>query len=264
MYLCYVDESGDPGFNSPTKHYILSAFIVPAAQWRPLLTSLVDLRRRIKQSFGFPMRQELKGSALFDPRYAHENRPLYRAIGKRNVRLALYRFYLQELAALCSQFGAFTFSVHANKPQVRQKHHHQHNVLIMAWEKLFNRFDRFLQRLAPQNWGIVIPDQAENKKVRLLLRRMRHFHPITSRATGISYQARVERIIEDPFFSDSANSYFIQSADLIAHAVYRFLYRHTYRRYTPWNLYPLLTPCILKVVTKYDPYNMGIVPIPQP
>ena len=264
-FLIYIDESGDPGFGSPAPHYVLSGFIVPAHHWRTALTALVDIRRKIKQRFNFPMRLELKGSALFDPRYAKkEHRSIYRAIGKRNVRLSLYRFYLRELANLCPQFGIHTFSIHANKALISQRHHHQRDVLLMAWEKLYNRFDLFLQRSKPPGIGLIIPDETENKKVRLILRRMRYFHPITSRSTAASYQANIQRIIEDPFFSDSANSYFIQTADFIAHAVYRFLYRRAYRRYRPWELYPLLEPCILKQVTRYDPYNMGIVPIPQP
>jgi len=261
-YILYIDESGDAGFNSPTDHFILSGLIIPFPQWKPALDGLVNIRREIKQRFGFPARAELKGSALFDPRYA-KNRDIYRNIGKRNVRLSLYRIYMQRLADLCQSIGAYTFSVHANKPAILQKHHTQHDVILLAWEKMLNRFDIFLQKQSTPGFGIVVPDATENKKVRQVLRRMRHYHPIASR-TSAPYQAKISRIIEDPFFSDSRQSYFIQSADMIAHSVYRFLYRTAYRRYQPWDLYPLLTPCMLKQVTQYDPHNAAIVPIPQP
>jgi len=261
-YVLYVDESGDAGFNSPTAHFILSGLIIPFAQWKPVLDGLVDIRREIRQRFGFPIRLELKGSALFDPRYA-QNRTAYRSIGKRNVRLALYRIYMQRLADLCQSTSARTFSIHVDKPAVLQKHRTQHDIIRLAWEKMLNRFDLFLQKQTTPGFGIVVPDATENKKVRQTLRRMRHYHPIASR-TSASYQAKVSRIIEDPFFSDSRQSYFIQSADMIAHAVYRFIYRQSYRRYQPWEIYPLLAPCMLTQVSKHDPYHAAIVPTPQP
>ena len=270
----YVDESGDPGFNSPTDHYILSAFVVKDTSWTEVLRHLIDMRRQLKRHFGFPIRAELKGSGLIDPRrLPSHKRVIFQNVGKRNVRVALYKHYMQSLCDLhikCPQ--TYTFSIYANKPEIQRIHQKHHDVLRMAWERLFDRFNAFLKYTAGRETGIVIPDQGEITKIRSLLRRMRHYNPITRR-TGDRYLMSINWIIEDPFFINSQHSYFIQTADMIAHAVYRFVDRRRYRRYRLWKLYSLLDcqpsaqhipSFIHKAVTHHDPANMGIVRIPQP
>ncbi len=261
MYLCYVDESGDPGLDSPTPHYILSGFIVHAAIWHPVLQALQEVRRRLKATFGFPVRAELKGSGLIDPRrLPAARREIYRSLGKRNVRVALYRQYMSALPKIHLRYKrVFTFSVAVDKEKVKA-FYRQHDIIRMAWERFFDRYNTFLRH--EHAYGMIIFDGEPQPRLRAILRRMRYYHPIPD---GITYrQARVTHIVEDPFFVDSAHSFFVQTADMTAHAVYRFLYPHRYRRYRLHMLYEyLLTPpanMVIREVTRYNKY--GIVHIP--
>ncbi len=53
MYLMYVDESGDPGtVNSPTRYFVLSGLVVHELSWLATLDSLIDFRRRMRDTFG--------------------------------------------------------------------------------------------------------------------------------------------------------------------------------------------------------------------
>ncbi|MGL4612084.1 MAG: DUF3800 domain-containing protein [Trueperaceae bacterium] len=66
MYFMYVDESGDLGLLDPSKplnmqpsqHYILTGCIIPAEEWRNYLAAIVEIRKRIKNQFGLPVRTE--------------------------------------------------------------------------------------------------------------------------------------------------------------------------------------------------------------
>ena len=237
MYFMYVDESGDPGFEGhPSPHFVLSAFLVPIANWRHVHHNLLEIRRLIKSRFGFPIRAELKGAGLVNPgRVRPDVRRFYHQIGKRNKRIALYRLYFDELTARLAEMEVYTFSIYVNKKAVQEQYHQQQDVFRLAWERLLDRFNTFLRRADPPTYGLVISDMTDNRKARSILRRMRYYHPVDNPTYG-RYQALVHQVVEDPFFVDSAHSFFLQTADLVAHAVYR--YRHPkHKRYRVPDLY---------------------------
>ena len=111
MYFLYVDESGDPGAYDPnqaggaTRHYILSGLIVPVVQWRNYLSSLVEIRRYIKQQYGIGMRVELKGATIIHPR----GDPLYAGL-TRHRRAALYRDALNLAADALARSTIFSYA----------------------------------------------------------------------------------------------------------------------------------------------------------
>lgn len=50
MYICYFDESGDPGIpsatlKSPTNWFVLGCVLMHDSDWLDTLNALVDLRR---------------------------------------------------------------------------------------------------------------------------------------------------------------------------------------------------------------------------
>ena len=67
-------------------------------------------------------------------------------------------------------------------------------------------------------------------------------------------------IVEDPVMRDSQFSYFVQVADLAAHALYRKLYPKTaYKKHNADKLFDALAPICHPMASKYDPHGMGIV-----
>lgn len=262
MYFMYVDESGDPGpydIHKPkrlraSRHFIVSGVIVPAAEWRNYLTALIDIRRNIKVTYGLPVRVELHGTRLINPR----GDARYSLIGSRKTRVQLYRDALQLIAARLPQIRII--NVHLDKLHPRST-----AALAgrdpdeVAWERIIQRFNTYLQRSCQGALGMVFADQTNEVKMRRLLRKIRKHNLVPSHFGGF-YAAPVTNIIEDPVMRNSENSYFVQIADITAHALYRLLYRKgSYRYLNIDRLFDLLDCVLLKVASPRDP--RGIVHI---
>src|SRR5262245_34824421 len=106
MYLMYVDESGDAGLQkSPTRYYVLSGLIIHELKWREALNALINFRVRMRSSFGLLLKDEIHAGTML-------SRPGNLVRIKRNDRLTIIRFLLQELAKLP---GANIISVRIDK-----------------------------------------------------------------------------------------------------------------------------------------------------
>ncbi len=92
---------------------------------------------------------------------------------------------------------------------------------------------------------MLFPDHTDDKKLTLLLRRMRRYNPIPSKIEyGPGLRNTVmTKIIEDPNFRDSGHSYFLQAADLAAFLLYQ--------RYAPSDL--LRRPILGELVPDVSP-----------
>lgn len=265
----YVDESGDPGLwnmgtpvqQRSSQHYILTGVIVPALEWRAYLDAMVDVRRDIRQRYGLFMRAELHGSELINPR---GNAAYKRIPGGRKGRVSVYRDALQGMTAGMPDIKII--NVHLNKlnPRYRRSVEIGPNGEIpdpegRSWEWLVQRFNNHLRWDCDGDLGMVLPDETNEAKVRRIMRRMRVHNYITSRViSGTSYSNPIEQIVEDPVIRNSQNSYFVQFADLVAHALYRDLYpKGGYRKYNVDRLFSLVDSVLLKSASGSDP--RGIV-----
>ena len=228
VYLFYVDESGDPGPYDPSKpanvdgqgtpHYILSGLMIPAHEWRNYLLALVDIKRAISRTWKLPMRKELHGTALIHPR----NDAVYKAIpGGRRARTDLYKFYLENLTMRLPQ--ARLFNIYLNKANPHYPSTASAGDLeALTWNYLIMRFEKTMQSEAKITdqpvYGLIFADDTNEDKVRKELRKMRVHNYIQGR------NEMVNHIIEDPTMRQSQQSYFVQAADMVSHALYRKLY----------------------------------------
>lgn len=250
MFFMYVDESGDPGLNG-TRHYILSGIVLPVQEWRNYLTALVDIRRYIKRRFGFPMRVELKGSKLINPRGDR----LYGSLSRRQ-RVMLYQDTLQMITVRMPSLRIINVHVDKHKPRYSST---LTDIEKNAWSALIQRFNTYLLRNANRSYGLLFTDETNEIKLRRLLRRMRVFNYVPSHFGGY-YPAPVVQLAEDPIVRSSSHSYFIQIADLVAHALYRKLYpKGSYRCYNVDRLFDILAPLLHIPASKRDPFGYGIV-----
>ena len=96
-----------------------------------------------------------------------------------------------------------------------------------AFEWLLNRIERTLQPDAWKSFGLLFCDEGKEASYTKLVRRMRIFNYIPSQfgfwqGTGTSSQnIPIIRIVEDPVFKKSEQSYFIQLVDFCAYALLR-------------------------------------------
>ena len=254
MYLMYVDESGDCGLSesSPTRYFVLSGLVVHELSWQARLDQLLAFRRRMKAAFGLGVRDELHAAPLL-------NRPGKLVRIPKNDRLSILRFFADELASMAD---VNIINVVVDKRGKGQTY----DVFEWAWKVLKQRFENTLSHRNfagphnPDDRGMLFPDRTDDKKLTLLLRKMRRFNPIPSQAAHGQGARNIvmTKVIEDPNFRDSAHSYFIQAADLAAFLLYQQLQPSAYvRKISAQNYFVRLAPVLCKVASSSDP--LGVV-----
>lgn len=253
MYLMYADESGDCGMqNSPTRYFALSGVVVHESCWRECLDQIVQFRRRMRVTYGLYTRDEIHSAVMI-------NRPGELIRIKRHDRLAVIRAFADELAKMTYLRIINVLVDKRNKPA-------DYDPFGAAWRALIQRFENTLDhRNFPgahdvANCGIVFPDNTDNKKLRQILRAMRRYNPVPNQPQwGAGYRNMALRaVIEDPGFRDSADSFFIQAADLAAFLLYQKHQPSSYmRKKAGSNYFERLDPILCKVACTSDP--QGIV-----
>ena len=129
---------------------------------------------------------------------------------------------------------------------------------VRAFERMVNRVNRTLE-----SWGsyaVLISDKGNEIAYTRLLRRMNVFNPIPSAFgvwadTGDRFRnIPITRIIEDPFFKDSRQSYFLQLVDF---AAYSLLRRErplaSKNKYGLNTAFPILQPILVIEANRRDP-----------
>lgn len=249
----YVDESGDVGLErSPTRFFVLTGLVVHELRWKANLDQLIEFRRRMRVLYGLKLREELHSSNFI-------NKPGDLRRIKRNDRLGIIRALTTELATM-QDINLINIVVDKQGKQP------DFDVFEKAWQALIQRFENTIRSNnfpGPANVGergLIFPDRTDDKKLRLLLRKMRYYNPIPSRFSSGSFrQVPVSHIIEDPNFKESRDSYFIQSVDLAAYLLQQQLVPNSYmKRVGGQNYFSRLEPILCKVA---GPSPYGIVRI---
>lgn len=200
MHLIYVDDSRDE------RLCVFSALAIPVAEWHLAFNRVKKFRQDLKHGYGIYIYKELHAWEFVSGRGRISDR-----IVTKGQRCAIFREALKMVAQLP---GARCFNAVFPKTDDEK-----------AFEWMLNRINRTMQA-----WGshaLLVCDQGKELLYTRLVRRMYVFNPIPSQYgtwwdTGQSWKnIPLDRIIEDPFFKDSARSYFIQLADFIAYALLR-------------------------------------------
>lgn len=254
MFLMYVDESGDTGLqNSPTRYFALSGVVVHELRWHSVIDRIIDFRRRIRDLYGLKLREELHASPLI-------NRPgtdLSRRIPKHK-RLEIVRAFAKELASI-GDLSIINILVNKiGKPAT-------YDVFEAAWVALIQRLENTIRNRnfnGPANQddcGLILPDRTDEKKLTLLLRRMRRWNPVSNQPQwGSGFRnLRLARLVEDPVFKDSEHSYLIQASDLAAYLLYQRIAPNKYmRKKGARTLFHVLDPILCKVASTAHPQGV--------
>lgn len=253
MFLMYVDESGDSGIQgSPTRYFILSGIVIHELRWNDYLDQIVEFRKRMRNTFGLLMREEIHSARML-------NKPGAMVRIKRNDRLSIIKYFINELANM-QDISIINIVVDKlGKPN-------DYNVVENAWRALIQRFSNtisgrnFQGPANPDERGLVVPDMSEVKKITEVIRRMRQYNPVPNQQNhGPGYRnLQVSNLVEDPYFKDSERSYFIQAADVAAFALYQSICPSSYiKRKSGQNFFGRLDQVLCKVASTTDP--SGIV-----
>jgi len=233
MHLVYIDDSGDEILS------IFSALAIPADQWQASFALVRQFRRDIKRSDGIYVHEELHAWKFVSGRGNIADK-----VVPKGRRCQIFK----DLLALVAQLpgvGLFNTVFPASNED-------------KAFEWLINRINRTLQ--AWDSRAVLICDEGKEAAYTRLCRRMHVYNPIPSRYgvwldTGeVQRNIPIDRIIEDPFFKPSDQSYFIQCVDFCAYALLRR--ERPIPSKTKYGLdqaFSLLSNCLVKEATRRDP-----------
>jgi len=232
--IYYVDESYD------AQKFCLSAVGIRHSEWKACFEAIREYRKQIKTDHGVLLRKEIHASEFVAGRGRLGDRMLNKWLRSRIF------FGLLELASSFPQVTVFNVCLdNANHDDAQ----------MIAWDRLTNRIERTARyhetqeqphrrQLASLVQGltveqkdslerrlmsyhpraIITADEGRELEITRALRKMHVFNPIPSRFGAWPSGQRTqnittERIIEDPVFKSSAQSYFIQIADCVSFAL---------------------------------------------
>ncbi len=200
MHIIYIDDSADQVLA------IYSALAIPVEQWRDIFLEVKKFRHELRKKHGIYVTKELHAWKFVSGRGDISDRVI-----TKFQRVAIYNETLDMIARLP---GVRLFNA------VFPKSDH-----LRALERLINRVNRNLHSC--DSHGILICDQGNEVAFTRLIRRMGVYNPIPSKfgfwqTTQVGWRnLPIDRIVEDPFFKPSDQSFFIQLVDFSAYALLR-------------------------------------------
>lgn len=251
MYLCYIDESGEPEPGHGTSHFVLVGLSIGAWDWKRQDQAVTALKSRFGLSnaevhTGWMTRryieqekianfntldwtqrrlqaqrerdnQLVRVAALKGPKKTQELRKSYRKT-EAYVHLTLDERidFLRQLADLIGSWGNTRLFAEAIDKTSFGAVPPRVPPREEAFMHVINRFERFLVETGDQKTVGLIAHDHDDTSAERLTQLMRYFH------TSGTIWNRITRIIETPFFVDSRLTAGIQLADLCAYSIRRF------------------------------------------
>jgi Protein of unknown function (DUF3800) len=208
MYLAYVDESGNNGLPG-SRTYTLGCLFLDVDRWPDTFDEMITFRRTLRDTYGVPVRAELKANYL--PRGKGALWPLRLSEAQR---FEIYR----EMMGVQAGLGFRTYAIVINKQELKDRGRGE-SAREVAWEFLLQRLER-LTTTTPAT-AMLVHDEGETAAVRKIARKARRAGSAGSAfGTGhLNVPARL--LVDDPISRDSRQSYFVQLADLSAYAAFR-------------------------------------------
>lgn len=254
VYILYLDESGVPEKHpSQTSHYILLGAAIYEGTWFALEKRINDIKSGF--ALGDPHKLELHASWLIRPYFEQGRVTDFNALthgARREAALAVRTDFIEHVLPTLpgrkrhewrKYFRSTDAALHLTFDERRRLYrrvldavaNHRTGLYLFAeaidktalalgvdpveqsFAQVIARFEGFLKsRPHPQQWGLIAADRDEHKAGRLQAM-LALFQQV-----GTVWRD-IERVIEAPFFFDSASSSGVQITDLCAYALRRYL-----------------------------------------
>lgn len=231
--MIYIDDSRDEQL------CVFSALAIPVNEWHQAFSLVRDFRRALKLAYGIYVYKEIHAWKFVSGRGRISDR-----IVTKGQRCAIF----QDIMTLVSSLPS-TRLFNAVFPTKLEK---------TAFEWLVNRINRTMK--AWGSYALLIPDSGKELEYTRLIRKMYVYNPIPSQygawvSTSQSWKnIPLRRIVEDPVFKDSAQSYFIQLVDCCAYALLRRENQlPSKNRYNLHKAFDNLSPILVREATRKDP-----------
>jgi len=236
MHLIYIDDSADE------KLALYSALAIPVEHWRESFSMIKEFRSKLRKEHGIYVSKELHAWKFVSGRGNISDR-----VVTKFERVTVFN----EALGLITQLpDVRLFNTVFPKSQ-----------MMRAYERLMNRINRTLQ--AWNSHGILVCDKGNELAYTQLVRRMGVYNPIPSAYnpswnTGASWRnVPIDRIVEDPFFKPSDQSFFIQLCDFSAYALLRRENPlESKSKYGLDKSFEILTSILVREANRRDPYGI--------
>jgi uncharacterized protein DUF3800 len=267
VFILYIDESGVPQRHaSQTSHYILFGAAIHEGTWFALEKRINDIKSGY--ALGDPHALELHAAWLLRP-YAEQRKvpdfDTLTHIARREAVLTVRQDFIDKTLPTLpgrkrqdwrKHFRATDATLHLSLDERRTLYHrvlkavasHRQGLYLFAeaidkvalapgvdpveqaFTQVITRFEGFLKgRTGVPQWGLIAADRDEHKAGRLQSM-LAQFQQV-----GTVWRD-IERIIEAPFFFDSASSSGVQVTDLCAYALRRYLEKAETDAF--WTIFP--------------------------
>jgi len=241
--IAYIDESYD------TDKFCMSTLILSTHQWRECFEIVKEWRRELRKEHGIFTNKEFHATKFVSGRGR---------LGHRDVPKALRaQIFLDAMDLIGSLPGAAIISGAWDVASLDDPNAHA-----------FQRIQERLQRRCTGQAGYIVTIADEGRATELLRvsRRSKVYNPVGSMFGmwgdgSVSKNIPNERLIEDPVFRNSAQSYFLQLVDFVAFALLKSEVTPTplVTKYGLHEAYDRLEPVCVKVATGRDPRKLGII-----
>lgn len=200
MYLIYLDESGTGHENDINTIYCLGGLVISEKYWQILDVGLSD----IKKQYGYNLFHE-----LHIRRFYTRNRPSI-----NNNKNSVPRSIINSVYDLIANSPLILFCMSVDRDRRKSKNI---DVEFDAWESLASRLNihvgKTCKKLSVDEYGLLIMDEkCDDKDLRI----RDHFRKF--RESGTKYQ-NIDRLIEDPLFTNSKWRNLTQLADAVVTCV---------------------------------------------
>jgi uncharacterized protein DUF3800 len=246
MHFFYVDESYDQ------IKFVISAIRVAIEQWKGVLREIKGFRSNLRSNWGIKLKSELHAHSFV--RHCSDG------VSTRNLSIADRRKIFEQTIDFIAALPVEIINVCLPLQNFGNRSNEAH---YQAVDRLFNRIQTNVSRLQPQSHALVIFDKGKEQQITKLSRRLAVFNYIPSQFGTWSDGARAkniatDRIIEDPVFRESRDSYFLQLADFVAFALLKrevppskFVQQWGYH-----TLFDKLRPVLCLAASQYDRYGI--------
>jgi hypothetical protein len=237
LHFIYIDDSGDEHTRAFT------ALAIPELQWKDTFDQIKQFRRLLKSEHKIFVTVEWHATNFVAGRGR-----IATCVIPKGKRCAIYKEALHVTAKLP---GIRMFNAMAPKAHER-----------LIFERLMTRIDRTMKEWKSN--AVIVHD--EGKDYTPLVRRMGVYNLIKSKyetwPDGNEYKNfPLNRVLEDIFFRDSVDSYFIQLADFCAYALFRseHVLVGSRAKYELEKAFDTLIPIAIPECFANDPRKLGII-----
>lgn len=202
-YIVYIDESGDDGIDG-SNQFILTSLYMPYDSWQKNYDIIKELRRGLRERFGFHVNQEMHTS-----HFLYNKNPYREYNWSNDERQEILKHFARAIASIDIKI----VNVVIDKTKFVDRNY---KVLENALKYSIQR----IEKDSNQDWKYtIVTDKGRIAPMRKTARKIRVFNPIRSKYAFSYKNYPVENLVEDIFEKDSSESFFIQIYDYVSYFV---------------------------------------------